>query len=188
MKKRSSVRRGLQSARRYERVRRVRRVPGTSLTLVSFLFGLRPSAFGLAFAFCLLPFALGLLPWASGLTSLKELRSPSSVPSCVSVLISDLKHAVRQLWQRPIFTISVVLTLAIGIGVNAVAFTVVNGLLFTGASIGVPHGMGRIVTTPGADEGGNGSLPDTGGTRRPRAARWISRRKGGCRSRGATRA
>jgi predicted permease len=41
-----------------------------------------------------------------------------------------------------------------------VAFTVVNGLLFTGASIGVPAGMGRIVITPGGDEDGNGSLPE----------------------------
>ncbi len=78
----------------------------------------------------------------------------------MAVLIADLKHAIRQLWQRPIFTISVVLTLAIGIGVNTVAFTVVNGLLFTGASIGVSAGMGRIVTTPGGDEGGNGSVPE----------------------------
>lgn len=75
-------------------------------------------------------------------------------------MFADFKHACRQLWQRPLFAITVVLTLAVGIGVNAVAFTVVNGLLFSRDGIGIPLGMGRIVTTPGDDEGGNGSVPE----------------------------
>jgi predicted permease len=78
----------------------------------------------------------------------------------MSVLAQDLKLAVRQLWRRPFFTACVVLTLAVGIGVNTVAFTVVNGLLFTGTGIGIPAGMGRILTTPGGDEEGNASLPE----------------------------
>jgi predicted permease len=78
----------------------------------------------------------------------------------MSVFLQDLRHAIRQLWQRPIFTASVVLTLAVGIGVNAVAFTVVNGVLFNRAAMGIPEDLGRIVTVPGGDEGGNASLPE----------------------------
>jgi predicted permease len=89
-----------------------------------------------------------------------ELRGQRSVPSSVRVLIDDLKLSIRQLRKRPIFTIVVVLTLAVGIGVNTIAFTVVNGLLFTGANIGVPSGFGRVLTTPGGDEEGNASVPE----------------------------
>jgi predicted permease len=75
-------------------------------------------------------------------------------------ILADLKDACRQLWRRPFFALTVVSTLAVGIGVNAVAFTVVNALLFSRDGIGIPHGTGRIVTTPGDDEGGNGSVPE----------------------------
>ncbi len=90
----------------------------------------------------------------------RELQGGPFVPSTVSVLIQDLRLAIRQLSQRPLFTATVVLTLAVGIGVNTVAFTVVNGLLFSTGGIGIPIGMGRILTVPGGDEGGNTSLPE----------------------------
>ncbi|HSC27985.1 MAG TPA: ABC transporter permease [Vicinamibacterales bacterium] len=78
----------------------------------------------------------------------------------MSILVQDVKVAARQLWRRPGFTLTAVLTLGIGIGVNGVAFTVVNGLLFKGAAFRTAEGMGRIVTTPGGDEGGNASLEE----------------------------
>ena len=46
-------------------------------------------------------------------------------------MFQDLRLVVRQLRRKPVFTATAVLTLAIGMGVNAVAFTVVNGFLFT---------------------------------------------------------
>ena len=44
-------------------------------------------------------------------------------------LRQDIVLAWRQLSQRPGFTLAAVLTLAIGMGVNTVAFSVVNALL-----------------------------------------------------------
>ena len=76
------------------------------------------------------------------------------------VLVQDLKFAIMQLWRRPAFTATAVLTLAIGMGVNAVAFTVVNGLLFKGSAISTAGDVGRIATTPGGDESGYASLPE----------------------------
>lgn len=78
----------------------------------------------------------------------------------MAVLAQDLKLAVRTLWRRPAFTLTAVLTLAIGMGVNAVAFTVVNGLLFRGPAMNAPDDLGRIIPTPGGDESGYASIPE----------------------------
>src|SRR5215470_6878968 len=43
--------------------------------------------------------------------------------------IGDLKYAVRSLWRVKGLTVTVVLTLALGIGANAAIFSVVRGVL-----------------------------------------------------------
>jgi putative ABC transport system permease protein len=75
-------------------------------------------------------------------------------------LLQDLRLAVRQLSRRPGFTATAVLTLALGMGVNAVAFGVVNGLLIKGFRNKVVEGVGRIATMPGGDESGYASLAE----------------------------
>ena len=45
-------------------------------------------------------------------------------------LLADLRYAVRNIARRPGFSALAILTLAVGIGINAVAFTAVNALLF----------------------------------------------------------
>jgi predicted permease len=85
-------------------------------------------------------------------------HSPSSLP--MRALTQDLRLSLRHLWRRPAFAISAVLTLAIGIGVNAVAFTVVNGILFKGSVVSAHEDVGRILMLPGGDESGNGSLAE----------------------------
>ena len=45
------------------------------------------------------------------------------------MFVQDLRLALRQLYRNPGFTLAVTLTLALGIGVNAAVFTLVNSFL-----------------------------------------------------------
>jgi predicted permease len=78
----------------------------------------------------------------------------------MSTLLQDLRQSVRQLLRKPLFTATAVLTLAMGMGVNVVAFSVVNGMLFKGFALNGLPGAGRIMTTPGGDEEGNASMAE----------------------------
>ncbi|MDA0329667.1 MAG: ABC transporter permease [Gemmatimonadetes bacterium] len=49
----------------------------------------------------------------------------------MGTLFSDINYAVRSLVRRPVFACTAIATIAIGIGVNAAVFTVVNGFMFT---------------------------------------------------------
>jgi putative ABC transport system permease protein len=44
-------------------------------------------------------------------------------------LIQDLKYGIRKLTERPVFTLTAVITLALGIGANSAVFTVVSEVL-----------------------------------------------------------
>lgn len=46
-----------------------------------------------------------------------------------SATVSDVRHAVRSLVRTPAFTVAAVLTMALGVGVNSVIFSAVNGVL-----------------------------------------------------------
>lgn len=48
----------------------------------------------------------------------------------MSTLRADLSYAVRQLLRHPVFALSAMLSLALGIGVNATVFSVANAILF----------------------------------------------------------
>jgi predicted permease len=78
----------------------------------------------------------------------------------VDGLTHDLRGAFRALVRRPGFSALAILTLAIGIGLNAVAFTAVNALfLKPNAGARVPE-AGWIFKTSRADATGELSLPD----------------------------
>lgn len=53
----------------------------------------------------------------------------SRVPAWLDALLQDLRYASRQLARAPLFAAGVVLTLALGIGANAIVFGVVDRLL-----------------------------------------------------------
>ena len=78
----------------------------------------------------------------------------------MNTLLQDVTHSSRQLLRKPIFTATAVLTLAIGMGVNAVAFSVVNGLLFKGSATSGAEGVFRIATSPLDDDERYASIPE----------------------------
>jgi predicted permease len=60
----------------------------------------------------------------------------------------DIRHAMRQLRRNPGFTLVVILTLALGIGINTAMFTVVNGVLLRPMPFPNPHRLLLVSFTP----------------------------------------
>jgi predicted permease len=70
-------------------------------------------------------------------------------------LIRDLRYSVRMLVKRPVFTVAAVLTLALGIGLNAATFSAVHGILLRPLSgAAAPEELVQIYRQwPGMDYG-----------------------------------
>jgi macrolide transport system ATP-binding/permease protein len=60
------------------------------------------------------------------------------------VLLQDLSYAFRQLRKTPGFTVTVLLTLALGIGANSAIFTLVNAILLHDLPVTDPKSLIRI--------------------------------------------
>jgi predicted permease len=87
-------------------------------------------------------------------TQVREVRAGA----LVEILVQDLRYAARLLGRNPLFTLTAVLSLSIGIGATTTVFTVANGLLLRSA-VGVtdPGSLIDIVRRrasgePGVDE------------------------------------
>ncbi len=91
------------------------------------------------------------------LDPLPEAR-PSAGERVMESLSQDVRFAARTLAARPLFTASVILLLALGIGANTALFTVVNGVLFVPLSYGDPQ---RLVAVTEANRRDGGVLEES---------------------------
>src|SRR5579862_6336660 len=65
-----------------------------------------------------------------GVEAIKDACRDARSLGWIDALIGDTRYAVRTLRRSPLFTCVVVLTIAVGIGVNTAVFTVMNAVLF----------------------------------------------------------
>ncbi|MGC2160365.1 MAG: ADOP family duplicated permease [Silvibacterium sp.] len=74
----------------------------------------------------------------------------------VELFWQDARYGLRQFWRNPGFTVTVILTLALSIGVNTAIFSMVNALMLKSLPYSHPERMGTIytrITGPMASDG-----------------------------------
>jgi predicted permease len=62
----------------------------------------------------------------------------------LELLMQDVRYTLRQLLKSPGFTLTVVITLALGIGANTAVFTLVQGIFLRSLPVADPSGLYRI--------------------------------------------
>jgi hypothetical protein len=65
----------------------------------------------------------------------------------MNTFLQDLKYGIRILLKNPGFTLAAVLSLMLGIGLNAAIFSIANSLLFKPLPVSHPEQLVRIYST-----------------------------------------
>ena len=99
--------------------------------------------------------------------AIEQHRDARGLPG-LEVLIQDLRYAVRALFKNPGFTIAVVITLALGIAVNATMFSLVSAFLLRRP---VVHEPDRVVVVTSINPA-RGFLPDSNPVSAPNYFAW----------------
>ena len=71
----------------------------------------------------------------------------------MQIFLQELRYAARQLWNSPWLTITVVLTLALGIGANSAIFSVMNAVLLRGLPVPDPQELVYLHVPGGQPDG-----------------------------------
>jgi len=78
----------------------------------------------------------------------------------MTTLMQDITYALRQLRKTPAFAVTVLLTLALGIGANAAIFTLVNSVLLKNLPVADPKTLVRLGDKNDCCVGFNGTRKD----------------------------
>jgi predicted permease len=78
----------------------------------------------------------------------------------LSDLSRDVRYALRALLRAPTFASTVIATLALGIGANAVIFSAVDAVLLRDAPVADPDSLVDVYTSSGNNPYSNSSYPD----------------------------
>ena len=79
-----------------------------------------------------------------GLTQTREAYRTQRGMPLLEVLAQDLHYALRQLRKSPAFTLTAIITLALGIGANTAIFTLVRGILLRSLPVADPSHLYRV--------------------------------------------
>src|SRR5215469_17660737 len=69
------------------------------------------------------------------------------------IFLQEFRYAVRQLYNSPWFTVTVILTLTLGIGANTAVFSVMNATLLKGLPVSNPQELVYLHVPSGQPEG-----------------------------------
>src|SRR5271165_4590105 len=77
-------------------------------------------------------------------------------------VLRDLRYAARVLYKKPLFSLVVIATLALGLGANTAIFSLVNAAILTPIPIPQPDRVAMVWSDKVNHEGGNfpASMPD----------------------------
>jgi hypothetical protein len=67
-------------------------------------------------------------------------------------LFADFRFAARTFRRSPTFTVTAVLSLALGIGANSAIFTALDTVLWKPLPVADPHGLVRLLATRSSDQ------------------------------------